>query len=30
MEKIGGLVLDRFLWPRLGAKVVIVYATVLW
>jgi hypothetical protein len=30
VEKIYRLVLERLLWPRLGVKVAIVYATVLW
>ena len=30
MEKISWMVLERFLWQRLDAKVVIVYATVLY
>jgi len=24
------MVLERLLWPKLGAKAVIVYVTVLW
>jgi len=30
VEKIKRMVLERLLWPKLGVKVVIVYATVLW
>jgi len=30
VEKISRLVLEWLLWPKLGAKVVIVYAIVLW
>jgi len=30
VEKIKRMVLERLLWPKLGAKAVIVCATVLW
>jgi hypothetical protein len=30
VEKIEGMVLERLLWPKLDAKAVIVYVTVLY